>query len=75
MEVKEVLNKLVEKQSLSFEETKELFTKIMDGELTDAQIAGILVALRAKGETEEEVAGATYVMREKSLKDPLPEDI
>ncbi|MEO2068653.1 MAG: anthranilate phosphoribosyltransferase [Desulfurobacteriaceae bacterium] len=75
MEVKEVLNKLVEKQNLFFEETKDLFTKIMDGELTDAQIAGILVALRAKGETEEEVAGATYVMREKSLKVPLPEDV
>ncbi|ADY72938.1 Anthranilate phosphoribosyltransferase [Desulfurobacterium thermolithotrophum DSM 11699] len=75
MEVKEVLNKLVEKQNLSFEATRNLFTQIMDGKLTDVQIAGILVALRSKGETTEEIAGATSVMREKSLKVPLSKDI
>ena len=75
MKVKEVLNKLVEKQNLSFEETRDLFTQIMDGKLTDVQIAGILVALRSKGETTEEIAGATSVMREKSLKVPLSEEI
>ena len=75
MEVKEVLNKLVEKQNLSFEETRDLFTQIMDGKLTDVQIAGILVALRSKGETANEIAGATSVMREKSLKVPLSEEI
>jgi len=75
MKVKEVLNKLVEKQNLSFEETRDLFTQIMDGKLTDVQIAGILVALRSKGETTDEIAGATSVMREKSLKVPLSEDI
>ncbi|WP_163328527.1 anthranilate phosphoribosyltransferase [Desulfurobacterium thermolithotrophum] len=75
MEVKEVLNKLIEKQDLSFEETKDLFTQIMDGKLTNVQIAGILVALRSKGETTEEIAGATSVMREKSLKVSLSEEI
>ncbi|RUM43073.1 MAG: anthranilate phosphoribosyltransferase [Desulfurobacterium sp.] len=75
MKVKEVLNKLVEKQNLSFEETRDLFTQIMDGKLTDVQIAGILVALRSKGETTDEIAGATSVMREKSLKVPLSEEI
>ena len=75
MEVKEVLNKLVEKQNLSFEETRDLFMQIMDGKLTDVQIAGILVALRSKGETANEIAGATSVMREKSLKVPLPDEI
>ena len=75
MKVKEVLNKLVEKQNLTFEETRELFTQIMDGKLTDVQIAGILVALRSKGETTDEIAGATSVMREKSLKVPLSEEI
>jgi len=38
--------------------------KIMSGECTDAQIGGLLVALRAKGETVEEVAAAAQVMRE-----------
>jgi anthranilate phosphoribosyltransferase len=75
MEVKGILNRLVEKENLSFEETKELFNAIMEGKLTDIQIAGILVALRAKGETVDEIAGAASVMREKSLKVPLPEEI
>jgi anthranilate phosphoribosyltransferase len=75
MEVKDVLNKLVEKKNLSCEEAKALFDNIMEGKLTEAQIGGILVALRAKGETVEEITGAVSAMREKSLKVPLPEEI
>jgi len=75
MEFKEVLNGLVEGKSLSFEESRELFTRIMEGALTDVQIAGLLVALRAKGETTDEIAGAATVMREKARKVPLKEEI
>ncbi|WP_132524690.1 anthranilate phosphoribosyltransferase [Phorcysia thermohydrogeniphila] len=75
MEAKAVLNRLIEKENLSFEESKELFNAIMEGKLTEVQIAGVLVALRAKGETVDEIAGAAFVMREKSLKVPLPEEI
>ncbi len=38
--------------------------EIMDGEATSAQIAGFLVALRAKGETAEEITGLAEAMRE-----------
>jgi len=75
MEIKEVLNRLVEGKSLSEEESRELFKEIMEGKLTDVQIAGILVALRSKGETVEEIAGAVRVMREKSRKVPLREEV
>lgn len=75
MEFKEVLNRLVEGENLTEEESSNLFSRIMEGELTDVQIAGILVALRAKGETVDEIAGATKVMREKSRKVPLPKDL
>ena len=75
MEVREVLNRLVEKENLTRDETYRLFSSIMEGELTDVQIAGILVALRSKGETVEEIAGATEVLREKSRKVPLREEL
>jgi len=75
MEVREVLNRLVEKENLTRDETYRLFSSIMEGELTDVQIAGILVALRSKGETVDEIAGATEVLREKSRKVPLREEL
>ena len=42
--------------------------EIMDGDATPAQIAAFLTALRAKGETPDEIAGMAMVMREKALK-------
>jgi anthranilate phosphoribosyltransferase len=75
VEFKRILNRLVEGENLSERESEELFREIMDGKLTDVQIAGVLVALRSKGETVEEIAAATKVMREKSRKVPLKEEI
>ncbi|SVB50405.1 uncharacterized protein METZ01_LOCUS203259, partial [marine metagenome] len=40
----------------------------MAGEATPAQIAGILMALRVRGETPEEIAGAAEAMRQVSTK-------
>ena len=59
----EWLKALVAGQGLSTELSREIFNRIMDGELDEAQIAAVLVALAAKGETVEEITGAALAMR------------
>jgi len=50
-------------RDLSRDEAREVMATIMAGEATQAQIAGFLVALRAKGETADEIAGCAEAMR------------
>ena len=64
------LTALLDKHDLSREEMLSVMQQIMGGELTPVQIAGILVALRAKGETITEIAAAAQVMRELATKVP-----
>jgi len=66
-----VLTALLEKRDLTRGEMLSLMHQLMGGELTPVQIAGILVALRAKGETVTEIAAAAEVMRELSVKVPV----
>jgi anthranilate phosphoribosyltransferase len=63
-----LLNKLVHRGDLTREEMLDLMRAIMTGELTAAQIAGAICALRCKGETVTELAAAASVMRELSTK-------
>ena len=55
---------LLDGHHLSREDAHEIMGSIMDGEATEAQIAGFLVALRTKGETADEIAGFAEAMRE-----------
>ncbi|MEU6498366.1 anthranilate phosphoribosyltransferase [Streptomyces californicus] len=57
-----LLNPLLRGEDLSSEETAWAMDRIMSGEATDAQIAGFAVALRAKGETVDEVTGLVRAM-------------
>ncbi len=66
-----LLNKLIHRGDLTREEMLDLRRAIMTGELTAAQIAGAITALRCKGETVTELAAAATVMRELSTKVPL----
>ena len=50
------------------DQSRAAFGQIMDGQWTEAQVAGLLVALAAKGETPEEIAGAAIAMREHAVK-------
>ncbi len=57
------LMRLLAREHLSRDEVATLFGRIMDGEVEDAQIAALLVALAMKGETTDEIAGAAAAMR------------
>jgi len=68
MNYSQTLTHLIERHDLPFAEMRELMQRIMSGQLTTAQIAAVLTALRMKGETVEEIAAAAEVMRELSSK-------
>ena len=68
MNYAQTLTHLIERQDLPFAEMRELMHHIMGGQFTTAQISAVLVALRMKGETVDEVAAAAEVMRELSSK-------
>ena len=66
--MKIIIEKLLGNQSLAQEESRDVMFKIMSGEYDDAQIAGFLIALRAKGERSAEIAGFAQAMRDKMTK-------
>jgi anthranilate phosphoribosyltransferase len=65
--MKQFLQKLMERQDLTQAEMTEVFDQIMSGQVTPAQIGGLLVALRMKGETVDEIAGAARSMRRHAI--------
>ena len=67
-----VITKLLHGEALSEEESSGAMAEIMEGAASPAQVAGFVVALRAKGETTEEIVGLVKTMREYGLKVPLP---
>ena len=68
MTISEAIAHLAKGNNLTREETASVMDEVMSGGATDAQIAGFLVALKVKGESVEEVAGAADVMRRKATK-------
>ena len=66
MNYAQTLTRLIDRHDLTFAEMRELMQRVMGGQLTHAQIAAVLVALRMKGETVSEIAAAAAVMRELS---------
>jgi len=68
MNYSQTLTRLIERHDLPFAEMRELMENIMSGQLSPAQIAGVLIALRTKGESVTEIAAAASVMRELSTK-------
>ena len=61
-----ILNKLKNKENLSYEESKAAFSIIMEGKASENEIFNFLTFLSAKGEISDEIAGGVYVLRDKS---------
>lgn len=59
-----LLRNLLAGQHLSREQAHAAFSQIMDGQWSEAQVAGVLVAMAMRGETVDEIAGAAQAMRE-----------
>ena len=57
------IDKVASGRNLSADEAAEVLEVIMAGDASEAQIAGLLIALRTKGETVEEIAGLARTMR------------
>lgn len=63
--IAEAIRRVVDGRNLTSDETYEVFGQVMDGGASDAQKSALLVALRMKGETPEEITGAARAMRER----------
>jgi anthranilate phosphoribosyltransferase len=61
--LRRALTTLANRQSLSEDQTAAVFGVVMSGEATPAQVGGLLMGLRAKGETADELAGAARALR------------
>jgi anthranilate phosphoribosyltransferase len=71
MNIQQALSAVVARQNLSQEEATQTLASIMRGEGTTAQIGGLLVGLRMKGETVDEIAGFVAAMRDAATRCPV----
>ncbi|MEW6196791.1 MAG: anthranilate phosphoribosyltransferase [Bacteroidota bacterium] len=66
--IKQFIEKIIERENLAVEEAYQVMNSVMNGEVNNSLIAALLIALKSKGETAEEVAGFAKAMRDKSIK-------
>ena len=64
--MKVFIDKLKDKQDLSFAESKNAFEILMNGKASDDEIFDFLTLLSSKGESSDEIAGGVFVLRNKS---------
>jgi anthranilate phosphoribosyltransferase len=73
-DLKSIIGKVATGAALSREEAASAFNSMMSGEATPSQMGGLLMALRIRGETVDEIVGAVSVMRAKMLRVEAPAD-
>src|SRR5216117_3649721 len=73
-ELKALIAKVASGAALTLEESAQAFDRMMSGEATPSQMGGLLMALRVRGETVDEITGAVRTMRSKMLLVEAPAD-
>jgi anthranilate phosphoribosyltransferase len=73
-EFKALIGKVATGASLTRDEAAKAFERMMSGEATPSQMGGLLMALRVRGETIDEITGAVTAMRGKMLRVDAPAD-
>jgi anthranilate phosphoribosyltransferase len=73
-DLKVLIGKVATGATLTREEAASAFDRMMSGEATPSQMGGILMALRVRGETVDEITGAVSAMRSKMLRVKAPTD-
>ncbi|MFW6254443.1 MAG: anthranilate phosphoribosyltransferase [Chitinivibrionales bacterium] len=71
--IREAIREVITGKDLSLEMTRIVFDEIMSGKATAAQIAALIVGLRLKGESIDEITGAAQIMRDKATR-IIPKD-
>jgi len=69
----DALEKLYAMQALSFVEAEAVFNRVMRGEVSEVELAALLVALKMKTETADEIAGAAAAMVSNAKAFPRPD--
>ncbi len=73
-DLKAIIGKVATGASLSRDEAATAFDTMMAGDATPSQIGGLLMALRVRGETVDEITGAVSAMRSRMLRVSAPAD-
>lgn len=73
--MKTLFEQLYRGESLSFEQSQQVFSQVAQGELSDIELSALVVALKIKGETAEEIAGAAAAFRSVATEFPAVEGI
>src|SRR6185437_15995212 len=71
-EFKALIARVASGASLTRQEAADAFSQMMSGEATPSQMGGLLMALRVRGETVDEITGAVSAMRSKMLRVKAP---
>src|SRR3979409_432037 len=74
MDLKALIGRAASGASLSREQAAMAFDLMMSGEATPSQMGGLLMAMRVRGETVDEITGAVSAMRSKMLRVDAPPD-